>query len=114
MSDKEELETKEIKKVIKETLKKVGMKINLLGFKYWALALLLVAETKEIKSMTELYTYIANKYRTKPARVERTMRYAYKDLDLNKYFKVNYTISNSALFLLLIEETYKKDLILEN
>lgn len=96
-----------IKKIAKRLLKEIGIKQHISGFRYWLEALTFVVakedENNEIK-MTNLYLIIAKKYKITAARVERNMRYAYCNLNLENVFNTNYKINNSALLFLLKDE----------
>lgn len=103
----EELE--KIKKIAKQLLKEMGIKIHILGFKYWVTALLLVIEDEKSNKcenvvMMNLYYRVARKHKTTMPNVERAMRYAYLEIDLKQIFNVEYSINNSALLFLLKEE----------
>ena len=100
-------EKNEVNKIAKQLLKEIGIKQHISGFKYWLEALTIATiredEKKNIK-MTNLYLYIAKKYKITAARVERNMRYAYCNLNLENVFNTNYKINNSALLFLLKDE----------
>ena len=100
--------SEQIKKIAKQLLKEIGIKVNLLGFKYWQTALALVIEDEGKIVMMSLYCSVAKKHRTTAAKVERAMRYAYMDLNLKQIFKTDYPINNKALLFLLIDRIMNK------
>lgn len=102
-------ESEKIKIIAKQLLKEIGIKTHILGFKYWITALLLVIENEENAGnekvvMMQLYYYVAKKHKTTANKVERAMRYAYSELNLNRKFNVDYSINNTVLLFLLKEE----------
>lgn len=100
------------KTIAKQLLKEIGIKIHILGFRYWPTALMIMKENEMIQddeiSMMELYKRTAKKHKTTGAKVERAMRYAYSELDLKQQFNVDYPINNIALLFLLKEEIDKR------
>lgn len=102
----------QIEIIAKQLLKDIGIKLHHLGFKYWITAIKITLDiefnNRESLRMMELYYMVARKHRTTASKVERAMRYAYATIDLKQYFKVSYTINNTALLFLLIEEVKKK------
>ena len=94
--------------IAKQLLKDMGVKIHILGFKYWVTALIIIQEKErnqeEYPIMMELYELVARKHKATVSKVERAMRYAYADINVKKYFKVKYPINNTALLFLLTEE----------
>ncbi len=100
--------SEQIKKIAKQLLKEMEIKVNLLGFKYWQTALALVIEDEGKIVMMSLYCSVAKKHRTTASKVERAMRYAYMDLNLKQIFKTDYPINNKALLFLLIDRIMNK------
>lgn len=105
-------EERNIEIIAKQLLKDIGIKLHHLGFKYWMTAINITLDiefnNRESIRMMELYYMVARKHRTTASKVERAMRYAYATIDLKQYFKVSYTINNTALLFLLAEEIKKK------
>lgn len=101
----------ETENIAKQLLKDIGIKLHLLGFEYWIEALIITIDieknNREKLRMVELYYMVARKFKTTPSKVERAMRHAYSNIDVNQYFNVTYRINNTALLFLL------KDTILE-
>ena len=95
------METKEIEKIAKQEMRKMGINPSWNGYKFWAAA---VAEC-ETFSCSIVYNRVAQKYRTTATRVERAMRYAlkYATEDLSKIFEMNRKITNAQFFYLLKE-----------
>ena len=95
----------EIKNIAKQKVKDIGIKIQLLGFKYWVtattIAVLSDFESDDNLKMMDVYSIVAKKHKTTPSKVEKALRYAYADIDLNMYFNVSYHINNTALLFLL-------------
>lgn len=102
----------QIETIAKQLLKDIGIKLHHLGFKYWITAIYITLDiefnNRESLRMMELYYMVARKHRTTASKAERAMRYAYATIDLKQYFKVSYTINNTALLFLLIESVKKK------
>lgn len=102
----------QIETIAKQLLKDIGIKLHHLGFKYWITAIYITLDiefnNRESLRMMELYYMVARKHRTTASKAERAMRYAYATIDLKQYFKVSYTINNTALLFLLIEAVKKK------
>lgn len=94
-----------IEKLAKQLLKNMGIKLHCLGFEYWIKAMLITVKieltNKQKLRMMDLYYMVADSFDTTATKVERAMRYAYEDLDLNSYFNVTYKINNTALLFLL-------------
>lgn len=95
----------QIEIIAKQLLKDIGIKLHHLGFKYWITAISITLDiefnNRESLKMMELYYMVARKHRTTASKAERAMRYAYATIDLKQYFKVSYTINNTALLFLL-------------
>ncbi len=117
--EQRELEKEKIKieTIAKQLLKDIGIKLHHLGFKYWVTAMYITLDiefnNRESLRMMELYYMVARKHRTTATKVERAMRYAYATIDLKQYFKVSYTINNTAL-LFLLKEAVKEQYIENN
>ena len=106
------IDLEEIKTIAKQKLRYMGVKVHFLGFKYWTTAIYTIIDTEfnneqELRMM-ELYYIVAKKHKTTASKVERAMRYAYKDIDLKKYFNVSYSVNNTALLFLLKEAVMSK------
>ncbi len=111
-AEKIEKTLEQTKTIAKQLLREIGVKVHILGFKYWATALMIIKQN-EVENgnripMIELYMLIAKKYKTTGSRVERAMRYAYAKLNLKKQFNVGYPINNTTLLFLLKEEIEKR------
>lgn len=117
--EQRELEKEKIKieTIAKQLLKDIGIKLHHLGFKYWVTAMYITLDiefnNRESLRMMELYYMVARKHSTTATKVERAMRYAYATIDLKQYFKVSYTINNTAL-LFLLKEAVKEQYIENN
>lgn len=100
-------ESEKIKKITKQLLKEIGVKVHISGFNYWITALSLAIETmcsgRNIK-MRDLYQEIGKIHKVSSSSVERAMRYAHEGLNIKKIFNVKYSITNNVLLFLLIEE----------
>lgn len=101
-----------IKTIAKQILKDMGIKMHHLGFKYWVTAIWITLDieinNRQELRMMELYYMVARKHRTTASKAERAMRYAYATIDLKQYFNVTYSINNTALLFLLIDEVKEK------
>lgn len=105
--EKEKIENK-TKKIAKQLLKDIGMKLHCLGFKYWLKAIVMtldieIHKRQELKTM-ELYFMIAREYKTTVNCVRKAMSYTYENTNVNSYFNVTYKINNAALLFLLKEK----------
>lgn len=105
--EKEKIENK-TKKIAKQLLKDIGMKLHCLGFKYWLKAIVMtldieIHKRQELKTM-ELYFMIAREYKTTVNRVRKAMSYTYENTNVNSFFNVTYKIDNAALLFLLKEK----------
>lgn len=105
--EKEKIENK-TKKIAKQLLKDIGMKLHCLGFKYWLKAIVMtldieIHKRQELKTM-ELYFMIARKYKTTVNCVRKAMSYTYENTNVNSFFNVTYKIDNAALLFLLKEK----------
>lgn len=105
--EKEKIENK-TKKIAKQLLKDIGMKLHCLGFKYWLKAIVMtldieIHKRQELKTM-ELYFMIAREYKTTVNCVRKAMSYTYENTNVNSFFNVTYKIDNAALLFLLKEK----------
>lgn len=105
--EKEKIENK-TKKIAKQLLKDIGMKLHCLGFKYWLKAIVMtldieIHKRQELKTM-ELYFMIAREYKTTVNCVRKSMSYTYENTNVNSFFNVTYKIDNAALLFLLKEK----------
>lgn len=105
--EKEKIENK-TKKIVKQLLKDIGMKLHCLGFKYWLKAIVMtldieIHKRQELKTM-ELYFMIAREYKTTVNCVRKAMSYTYENTNVNSFFNVTYKIDNAALLFLLKEK----------
>ena len=105
--EKEKIENK-TKKIAKQLLKDIGMKLHCLGFKYWLKAIVMtldieIHKRQELKTM-ELYFMIAREYKTTVNCVRKAMSYTYENTIVNSFFNVTYKIDNAALLFLLKEK----------
>ena len=105
--EKEKIENK-TKKIAKQLLKDIGMKLHCLGFKYWLKAIVMtldieIHKRQELKTM-ELYFMIAREYKTTVNCVRKAMLYTYENTNVNSFFNVTYKIDNAALLFLLKEK----------
>lgn len=105
--EKEKIENK-TKKIAKQLLKDIGMKLHCLGFKYWLKAIVMtldieIHKRQELKTM-ELYFMIAREYKTTVNCVRKAMSYTYENTNVNSFFYVTYKIDNAALLFLLKEK----------
>lgn len=105
--EKEKIENK-TKKIAKQLLKDIGMKLHCLEFKYWLKAIVMtldieIHKRQELKTM-ELYFMIAREYKTTVNCVRKAMSYTYENTNVNSFFNVTYKIDNAALLFLLKEK----------
>ena len=85
------------------------MKRHFLGFKFWTTAVQISIQNENLNlKMMDLYGLIAKKHKTTAQKVERDMRYCWKDMALNNIFEVDYKINNTALLLLIKDEVIEK------
>lgn len=78
---KESLQEYELKRTISKCLYAIKMKTSCAGFCYWLNAIAYciskkIDENYDIRTINEVYMYIANKYKTSVACIEKSMRYA--------------------------------------
>ena len=109
--EKEKIENK-TKKIAKQLLKDIGMKLHCLGYKYWLKAIVMtldieIHKRQELKTM-ELYFLLAREYKTTVNCVRKAMWYTYENTNVNSYFNVTYKIDNAALLFLLKEKVKEK------
>ena len=109
--EKEKIENK-TKKIAKQLLKDIGMKLHCLGYKYWLKAIVMTLDIEthkrqELKTM-ELYFLLAREYKTTVNCVRKAMSYTYENTNVNSYFNVTYKIDNAALLFLLKEKVKEK------
>lgn len=109
--EKEKIENK-TKKIAKQILKDIGMKLHCLGYKYWLKAIVMtldieIHKRQELKTM-ELYFLLAREYKTTVNCVRKAMSYTYENTNVNSYFNVTYKIDNAALLFLLKEKVKEK------
>lgn len=88
-------------------LKKLGFKINSMGFNYWILAIELYSRNAtnfEIFTITQIYEEIAEIYHTNKSSVERCMRTSRMTANENIKQKFNYNnkITNYTCLKLLV------------
>ena len=91
--------------------KEVGMRISLLGFKYWISGILISLEKERIE-MGKIYSSVAKKYKTTAVGVERAMYYANKDIneaELKKHLKISKSVDNTSLLYSLREVMLERD-----
>ena len=108
-NNSKDIEEINIRKIARQLLKELDFKVHYLGFKYWLSAIEIAVDADKLNKkirMMELYELIANKYRTTSLRVEKDMRYLHKErnVDVQSFFNVNYSVNSSALLFLLLEE----------
>ena len=109
--EKEKIENK-TKKIAKQLLKDIGMKLHCVGYKYWLKAIVMtldieIHKRQELKTM-ELYFLLAREYKTTVNCVRKAMSYTYENTNVNSYFNVTYKIDNAALLFLLKEKVKEK------
>ena len=61
---------------IQKILKKLGMPVQLKGYKYWVDAIEFYVENGGMLKIGEIYTMVAEKYEVSYTKVERNMRFA--------------------------------------
>lgn len=113
--EKAEIEAENIRILtikIKQFLLGINMKTHIRGFKFWTTAILYAVE-KELKNedlgpSMLLYTYVGKQHKATAAKVEKGMRYALEDLDLQNAFDIDYSINNTAFLNLAKEEILNK------
>lgn len=101
------MEEKEIKNIVKKILKQIGIPINFKGFRY--LQTLLATNINSSFNMSK-YKIVATRYRTTADRVSRAIRYICdtQQEQLQKYFEIDYRITNSVLYELLREKVLEE------
>ena len=90
---------------IENILDKIGIEIDLIGYKYWTTAVELYMKKDRVK-MSELYFRIAQKYNTTSVRVERALRHAHEKHEekIIEYFNVDYKMTNKKVLELIARE----------
>ena len=97
------IDEKELKHAINRYLKKLGIRIDIVGFKYLAVML----KEKNNKNFScSFYSDIAEICKTTASRVEKAIRYITQihQEELKEHFQVNYKITNKVLFELVKNE----------
>lgn len=92
-----------IEKETIKILKEIDVCPNFLGFKYIVTAIKLMINSDEYKAVS-IYKEISKKHRTTYSKVERAIRYARENsnIELSKYFETEHKITNSS-FLFFIK-----------
>ena len=101
------MEEKEIIKLIRKQLIKLGFKKHCTGFIFWTEAILKRIENNAPDKlfMNNVYLDIADRHNATYKRVERAMRYVIdENKELLDYYNLNYKISNSAFLALMTDE----------
>ena len=102
--------TKQLRNYINKYLRKVGIRIDFIGFKY--LSIMLSTKINENFKCT-FYEDVAKMCKTRALRVERAIRYiaTIQQEELKRHFQIEYKITNKVLFELLrnelIEQLYE-------
>ena len=104
----EKMGEKEIKNLVKKTLKQIGIQINFKGFHY--LQTLIAVSINKDFNMNE-YKIVAARHHTTAINVERAIRYICdtQQEKLQKYFETDYKITNSVLYELLREKSFRRN-----
>lgn len=92
-----------------ELLDEIGFKINLSGYFYWVEAIRHCTEDLDSIGynfdMSELYQYIAKKFKTSVSKAERCMRNAWQVIpNLSEKLKVDYKLNNGVILALLVRK----------
>lgn len=89
-----------MEKIIKMTLIKAGIRVDLEGFKYLCKAIELGLEHPELlhRICKGLYTEVANFYNTTYYRVERSIRHAIAQTNIEKSFLILNKMFHAELF----------------
>lgn len=91
------IDEKELKHAINRYLKKIGIRIDFIGFKY--LSIMLLTKNNENFKCT-FYEDVAKMCNTRALRVEKAIRYITQihQEELKEHFQVNYKITNKVIF----------------
>ncbi len=93
------------KRKAEDLLDNLQIPIGNLGYKF-CLAGIEIYEQNVLISNKELYSKIADRYKTTPANVERNIRHSYENRkeEIKKFFKIDYKLNNRTLLALMVRE----------
>lgn len=98
---------KNLTKETEQILDKLGINISHNGYKYWILAVQMKIKKPYIQ-MEDLYVELAKECGVTKSSIERCLRHAYatanKNLRVQKYFNLQYKVTNSVFLECLIRE----------
>lgn len=90
----------------KKILNDLNIPINIKGYRYWIETVKYIILNNKVEySMTkEIYIDVSRKMNTTSSRFEKALRDSIKDreIQIQKYFNINYSIKNSTFIALLI------------
>lgn len=106
------LQKYELKRKINKILYEIKMQTTCIGFCYWLNAIDYyvskgINESYYIRTISEAYLYIAEKYKTSVDCVEKAMRYAKEKSGYKKYWNLDYKLKNNEFLQVCINKVYE-------
>ncbi len=102
----------ELTRKINKILYEIGMKTTCIGFCYWLNAIDYCV-SKEIngsyciRTISEVYLYIAEKYKTSIDCVEKAMRYAKEKSNYKEQWNLDYKLKNHDFLQICLNKAYE-------
>lgn len=102
----------ELKRKINKILYEIRMQTTCIGFCYWLNAIDYcvskgINESYYIRTISEVYLYIAKKYKTSVDCVEKSMRYAKEKSDYKEQWRLDSKLKNHEFLQMSIDKTYE-------
>lgn len=106
------LQKYELKRKINKILYEIKMQTTCIGFCYWLNAIDYcvskgINESYYIRTISEVYLYIAEKYKTSVDCVEKAMRYAKEKSNYKKQWNLGHRLKNHDFLQICIDKIYK-------
>lgn len=103
------MDEKKLSRQIWEMLDTMEMKKTSLGYNYWLNAILYYVQKNsedkyEIIRMSEIYSYVAERYKTTISRAEKAMRYAKEESYYKDILRTDIKLKNHAFLILCSEK----------
>ena len=102
----------ELKRRISKILYKIGMKTTCTGFCYWLNAIAYCVsrgmdENYDIRTISEVYSYVAEKYKISIDCVEKSMRYAKEKSNYKEQWNLDYKLKNHDFLQICLNKAYE-------
>ena len=108
MQEGEFMEEKVIENNTKKILNDLNIKINIKGYQYWreTVKYIILNNKVEYRMTKDVYIDVSRKMNTTSSRFEKALRDSIKgrEMQIQKYFNINYSIKNSTFIALLISK----------